>query len=57
MFSLDDRAGNVITTAALFVIAATILHVARGAFLIRISFKKGNPSRWPDIFFRPSPNQ
>jgi predicted PurR-regulated permease PerM len=34
MFSLDNRAGNVITTVALFVIAATILYLARGAFLI-----------------------
>jgi hypothetical protein len=34
MFSLDDRAGNVVTTVALFVVAATILYMARGAFLI-----------------------
>ena len=37
MFSLDDRAGNVITTVALFVVfvvAAIILYVARGAFFI-----------------------
>jgi len=34
MFSLDNRAGNVITTVALFVIAATLLYLARGAFLI-----------------------
>ena len=34
MFSLDNRAGNVVTTVALFVIAATILYLARGAFLI-----------------------
>ena len=34
MFSLDDRAGNVITTVALFVVTATILYVARGAFFI-----------------------
>jgi predicted PurR-regulated permease PerM len=34
MFSLDDRAGNVLTTVALFVAAATILYVARGAFFI-----------------------
>jgi len=33
MFSLDDRAGNVVTTVALFMVAATILYVARGAFL------------------------
>ena len=34
MFSLDDRAGNVVTTVALFMSAATILYLARGAFLI-----------------------
>ena len=34
MFSLDDRAGNVVTTVALFMVAAAILYVARGAFLI-----------------------
>ena len=34
MFSLDDRTGNVVTTAALFLVAAAILYVARGAFLI-----------------------
>ena len=34
MFSLDDRTGNVVTTAALFIVAATILYMARGAFLI-----------------------
>jgi predicted PurR-regulated permease PerM len=34
MFSLDDRAGNVITTVALFAIAATILYTVRGAFLV-----------------------
>ena len=34
MFSLDDRAGNVITTVALFAVTATILYVARGAFFI-----------------------
>jgi predicted PurR-regulated permease PerM len=33
MFRIDDRAGNVITTVALFLIAATILYIARGAFL------------------------
>jgi predicted PurR-regulated permease PerM len=32
MFSLDDRAGNVVTTVALFMIAAIILYLARGAF-------------------------
>ena len=34
MFSLDDRAGNVVTTVALFTVAAAILYLARGAFLI-----------------------
>lgn len=34
MFSLDDRAGNVITTVALFLIAATILYMARFVFLL-----------------------
>lgn len=34
MFSLDDRAGNVVTTVALFMAAATILYLARGAFVI-----------------------
>jgi predicted PurR-regulated permease PerM len=34
MFSLDNRAGNVITTVALFAVAATILYVARGVFFI-----------------------
>jgi predicted PurR-regulated permease PerM len=34
MFRIDDHAGNVVTTVALFVIAATILYIARGAFLI-----------------------
>jgi predicted PurR-regulated permease PerM len=34
MFSLDDRAGNVITTVPLFAVAATILYFARGAFFI-----------------------
>ena len=34
MFSLDSRAGNVVTTVALFMLAATILYMARGAFLI-----------------------
>jgi predicted PurR-regulated permease PerM len=34
MFSLDDRAGNVVTTVALFMAAGTILYLARGAFLI-----------------------
>ena len=34
MFSLDDRAGNVVTTVALFILAATILYMARDVFLI-----------------------
>jgi predicted PurR-regulated permease PerM len=34
MFSLDDRAGNVVTTVALFMLAMTVLYIARGAFLI-----------------------
>ena len=34
MFSLDDRAGNVVTTVALFVGAGAVLYLARGALLI-----------------------
>lgn len=34
MFSIDNRAGNVLTTVAIFLIAAAILYVARAAFLI-----------------------
>jgi predicted PurR-regulated permease PerM len=34
MFSIDDRTGNVITTAALFALAAAVLYLARGVFLI-----------------------
>ncbi len=34
MFSLDDRAGNVVTTVALFMVGASILYVARGASII-----------------------
>ena len=34
MFSLDDRAGNVMTTVVVFVVAGAILYLARGAFLI-----------------------
>jgi predicted PurR-regulated permease PerM len=34
VFSLDDRAGNVLTTVALFLLAAGVLYIARGAFLI-----------------------
>jgi len=36
MFSIDDRAGNVVTTVALFVVAAIILYLARGALLILV---------------------
>jgi hypothetical protein len=32
--ALDDRAGNVLTTVALLVVAAAIVYVARGAFFI-----------------------
>jgi predicted PurR-regulated permease PerM len=34
MFSLDDRAGNVVTTVAVFAIGAIILYLARGLFFI-----------------------
>jgi predicted PurR-regulated permease PerM len=34
MFSIDDRAGNVLTTVALYSTAVIILYVARGAFFI-----------------------
>ena len=34
MLSIDDRAGNVVTTVALFLIAAAILYLARSAFLV-----------------------
>lgn len=34
MFSIDDHAGNVVTTVTVFMVAATILYVARGAFLV-----------------------
>jgi predicted PurR-regulated permease PerM len=34
MLSLDDRAGNVVTTVALFMVAAGILYIARVAFII-----------------------
>jgi predicted PurR-regulated permease PerM len=34
MFSLDVRAGNVITTVALFMAAAAILYLARASFLV-----------------------
>jgi len=34
MLSIDDRTGNVVTTVALFLAAASILYLARGAFFI-----------------------
>src|SRR5271166_3162468 len=34
MFSIDDHAGNVVTTVTVFMVAATVLYVARGAFLV-----------------------
>jgi predicted PurR-regulated permease PerM len=34
VFSIDDRAGNAVTTVAVFAIAATILYLARGAFFV-----------------------
>jgi len=34
MFSIDDRAGNVVTTVAVFMGAAVILYLAREAFLV-----------------------
>jgi predicted PurR-regulated permease PerM len=34
MFSLDDRAGNVLTTIVLFMVAATILYMARKTLLV-----------------------
>jgi predicted PurR-regulated permease PerM len=34
MLSIDDRAGNVATTVALFLIAAAVLYLARSAFFI-----------------------
>jgi predicted PurR-regulated permease PerM len=34
MFAIDDRTGNVVTTVALFLMAAVILYLARGAFFI-----------------------
>src|SRR5215469_9649406 len=34
MLSLDDKAGNVMTTVAMFVTAAAVLYFARGAFFI-----------------------
>ena len=37
MFSIDDRTGNVVTTLALFLIAAAILYLARVTFLILLA--------------------
>ena len=34
MFTIDDRTGNVVTTVALFLIAAAVLYLARSAFFI-----------------------
>ena len=34
MFSLYDRAGNVVTTVALFVVAVSVLSLLGGAFLV-----------------------
>lgn len=34
MFSLDDRTGNIVTTVALFAVAAVVFYRAGGAFLI-----------------------
>jgi len=34
MFSIDDHAGNVVTTVTIFIVAVTIFYVARGAFLV-----------------------
>jgi predicted PurR-regulated permease PerM len=34
MFAVDDRTGNVVTTVALFAVAASIVYLARGAFFI-----------------------
>jgi predicted PurR-regulated permease PerM len=34
MFALDDRAGNVVTTVAVFALAASIVYLARGSFFI-----------------------
>jgi len=37
MFSIDDRTGNVVTTVALFLIAAAILYLAHLTFLILVA--------------------
>jgi predicted PurR-regulated permease PerM len=34
VLSLDERAGNVVTTVAVFMVAGAILYLARGAFLV-----------------------
>jgi predicted PurR-regulated permease PerM len=34
MFAIDDHTGNVVTTVALFVIVASVLYLARGAFFV-----------------------
>jgi predicted PurR-regulated permease PerM len=34
MLSIDDRAGNIVTTVALFLIAAAVLYLARSAFFV-----------------------
>ena len=34
MFAIDDRTGNVVTTVVLFLIVATVLYRARGAFFV-----------------------
>jgi predicted PurR-regulated permease PerM len=34
MLSIDDRAGNVMTTVVIFAVAASILYLARGAFFV-----------------------
>jgi predicted PurR-regulated permease PerM len=34
MFAIDDRTGNAVTTVALFLIAASVLYLARGAFFV-----------------------
>jgi len=34
MLSIDDRTGNVLTTVAIFLGAAAVLYLARGAFFI-----------------------
>ena len=34
LFAIDDRTGNVVMTVALFLIAASVLYLARGAFFV-----------------------